>query len=147
MHTIPSAESDAWNLAEGSRDGRPSMVRYRPSLAPFVGDARYPRRLTFSWKYEVSEKSGLPSDAQSDEMRVFEDSLVASFDPERVAILAFVFTHAGVREWHYYVGQVDDLGDRVNAALSYSSTRLPIEIAIEDDAAWEEMSRVLSQCK
>ncbi len=147
MTTIPSAESDAWNLSEGSRQGRPSFVRYRPNLASFVGDPRYPRHLTFTWNYAESQECELPTEAQSDEMRVFEDSLVATFDPERTAILAFVFTEAGVRVWHYYVGDLDDLGDRINTALSYSSSRLPVEIAIEDDAEWQEFRLVLSQCK
>jgi hypothetical protein len=147
MNKIPSAESDNWILAEGSWQGRPTMIRYRPNLAKYIGDIRYPRRITFTWEYEDSHDNGLPTDAQNSEMDTFENSLVATFDPERIAILAFVFTRAGIREWHYYVGHVADLSQRVDAALAYSEERLPIKIAIEDDADWQQMNWVLNQCK
>ena len=40
----------------------------------------------------------------------FEDTIVAALDLDRLGVLAFVFTHTGAREWHFYVGDVDQVG-------------------------------------
>jgi hypothetical protein len=146
MSKIPSAENDAWNLAEGSRNGLPTMIRYRPSLAAFCGDSKYPTLLTIEWSYEQEDKTGLPSDEQSNEMRSFEDSLQKTLDPKRVAVLAFVFTHAGNRVWHYYFGNKSELQKGINKALS-NQPNLPISLNAEEDPDWSEFRLVLSQCK
>lgn len=134
---IPPADSDAWNLAEGKRQGQPILIRYRPGLEQHLGDPRYPRRLTISWAYD-SDSSGLPSDQVADEMRTLEDVLDAALDPERLAILALIHTHGGVRRWHYYLGDVAVVGQRMNEALSHMP-KFPIELDVENDPDWQEL--------
>jgi len=74
-------------------------------------------------------------------MRVLEDALDAALDPERLAILAFIHTHGGVRRWHYYVSDVGVVGERINKALS-GKPKFPINLAVEDDPDWHEMRLV-----
>ena len=145
MKPIPPADSDAWNLAEGASAGQPTLIRYRPSLAAYLGDSRYPRRLTITWTYDTNA-SGMPTHEESDRMRCLEYALDSALDPDRVAILAFVFTHAGERKWHYYVADIKTVGERINRALA-DQPQLPIALEVEDDPDWREMRMVLRGCK
>jgi len=92
------------------------------------------------------QDSYLPTDDQSEELKHFEDSLQMELDPDRVAILAFVFTSGGIREWNYYCGDMAQVAERINAALA-DSPNLPITLSSLSDADWSEMRKVLSQCK
>ena len=142
---IPPADSDAWNTAEGKHDGKPSLIRYRPNLHSFLGDERYPRRLVVIWEFE-SNSSGMPSDEQSDDMREFEDAIVGALDADRCAVLAFVYTHSGIREWHFYLNDVNEAGSRFNESLS-EFPKLPISLQVENDFNWDELRQVYALCQ
>lgn len=140
---ISSANTDAWVLAEGQFQGKPSLLRFRPGLREYAGNPNYPRRLIVKWPYNEDDPSGMPSSSQSDELGSFEDALVDALDTERLAILAFVFTHAGVREWHFYIGDASEVGKRINLALS-DYPKLPISLQVENDSGWNEFLMVLN---
>jgi hypothetical protein len=143
---ISSADLDAWNIAEGNINGKPSLVRFRPNLENHLGDSAYPRRLTITWEYGEDNSSGMPSSTQSDEMKCFEDAIIAALDPERLAILSFTFTNAGIREWHFYVNEVSTVGNKINAVLA-NFQKLPISLQVEDDPNWDELRHVFLKCK
>lgn len=140
---IPSAASDAWNIAEGVSQGKPSLLRYRPSLKKLLGDDRYPKVLLIEWRYDAANSSGMPNDPQTEEMRSLEDTLQSSLDVDRAAILAFIRTGSGVRTWHYYVSDLAEVGERSNQVLEPG---LPIQLAVEDDPQWQKLSNVLKMC-
>jgi hypothetical protein len=144
--TIPSADIAAWNIAEGESDGKPRLIRYRPDLESCIGNPTYPKRLVISWDYEVDNSNGMPTECQSEEMKAFEDALVEVLDPDRLAVLTFVLTNAGCREWHYYVNDVQEAGNRINSALS-DFPKLPIHLQVEDDPEWEQLSAVYNICR
>ena len=143
---IPSAETSAWNIAEGESEGMPRLIRYRPDLESHIGDSNYPKRLVIIWDYEIDNTSGMPSEQLSEEMKSFEDALVGTLDPDRLAVLTFVLTNAGSREWHYYVNDVQEAGNRINSALS-EFAKLPLHLQVEDDPNWEQLSAVYSICQ
>src|SRR5689334_3601036 len=95
---IRPADDDTWHLAEGSIDGRPSRLRYRAGLAGMLGHPALPRRLLITWEYGDDGETGMPEAAASSQLEAFESALHAALDPERTAVLAFVFTHIGARE-------------------------------------------------
>jgi hypothetical protein len=146
MNPIPSAETAAWNIADGIKGGQPIVLRYRPELHPFLGDARYPRRLSITWNYPCDNSSGMPSHLQSDEMQKFEDLLQAHLDADGTAILAFVRTHAGSRSWIYYIADAQLLAQRINAALA-NHPDFPIELEVADDPEWTGLKTILESCK
>ncbi len=141
---IESADTDAWTIAENTNSDSPTVLRFRPNLERFIGDERYPRRLIIAWSYEATNSSGMPTNEQTKKLQEFEDALIASLDPERLAILAFVFTTKGTREWHFYISSVDQVGPKINEALA-DKPGLPIELEAVDDPDWSELSAVLSQ--
>lgn len=139
---IPSAASDSWTVSEGSYAGQPTQIRHRSGLAAYVGHPDYPRRLTITWEYEAAEEFGaLPSPQLLEQMHAFEEKLSDAFDENRDGIIAFIFTCNGTREWHFYIQDVEVIGDILNRTLE---TGLPISIEVEDDAEWSEFSDVLS---
>ena len=143
---IPSAETSAWNIAEGKNEGKPSLIRYRPDLESYIGSPSYPQRLVIIWDYDIENVSGMPSEQLSEEMKSFEDAVVGALDPDRLAIFAFVLTNPGSREWHYYVSDVQEVGNRINSALS-SFSKLPLHLQVEEDPEWEQMRAVYKICK
>lgn len=138
---IEAVNSDAWNIAKGTNPEKPTVLRFRPSLEAFLGDKNYPRRLAITWKFEPVDTSGMPSDTQSADMKDFEYLLIEALDPDRLAILAFVFTSSGSREWHFYLSDVSEVGIRINRALA-NVPKLPIELNVEDDPNWDELRPV-----
>jgi len=143
---IPSAETSSWNIAEGESDGKVRLIRYRPDLEPYIGSPDYPKRLVIIWDYEIGNTSGMPSEQQIEEMKSFEDALVGTLDPERLAILTFVLTCNGCREWHYYVSDIEKIGPKINSALS-TFPKLPIHLQVEDDPDWEQVSMLYNMCE
>ena len=139
---VPSADTDEWVAAEGAMGDRLSLLRFRPGLKRFLGDPRFSRRLQVTWSFDDDGGSGMPSEEDSDAMRPLEDRLVGALEVDGAGVLAFVFTHAGRREWHFYVSASADLGAIVNEALE-DMPGLPIEIALEDDPDWGELGAVL----
>lgn len=142
---IEAANTDAWNIAKGKNPEKPTVLRYRPSLEPFLGDENYPRRLAIIWTFEPADASGMPSETQSADMKDFEDLLIEALDSDRLAVLAFVFTSAGSREWNFYLSDVSEVGIRINQALA-SVPKLPIELRVEDDPNWDELRQVYQLC-
>ena len=143
---IPSANTDAWNTAQGQHQGKPRLLRYRPNLEKYLGDSKYPNRLVIIWDFESEDPSGLPSSELLDEMREFEDAVVDALDIDRCAVLAFILTHDGVREWHFYIYDVSEVGNRINESLA-TFPKLPINLQVEEDSNWDEMRAVLNLCK
>jgi hypothetical protein len=117
IESIPPADSDAWTVADGEYDGRPTLLRFRPNLAHVLGHPALPRRLVVTWTFDQDDWSGLPNSEQSKDLEWFEDCLTSALDPGRAAVLAFVFTHAGVREWHYYFSDSNIVQSRIDLAL------------------------------
>ena len=137
---IPSANSDAWTIAEGERDGLPSLLRFRPGLKKCLGDPRFSRLLQITWTCQRSN-TGMPSPEESDAMQPMEDHLVEALEESDAGVLAFVLTHGGTRLWNFYVAESADLKGLINHALA-DLPRLPIELAIEDDPEWSELARL-----
>ena len=138
---IAAANLAPWNIAESDNGGMPRLIRYRTDLAPFIARSDYPQRLVIIWEYDADNLNGMPSTEQSETMKSFEDALVETLDSDRLAVLAFVLTCNGSREWHYYINRVEEVGLRINTALS-EFPKLPIHLQVENDPEWEQISLV-----
>jgi hypothetical protein len=140
---IRAADDDEWTLAEGSIDERPSMVRFRPGLAQAMGLPALPKRLVVVWEYGDDGDTGMPDAEIAEDLELFENALNEALDPDRTAVLAFVFTHLGTREWHYYIADLEEVADKINEALC-EQPDLPIQMRAFDDPEWTELATVLN---
>jgi len=119
---IAAANSAPWNIAESDNGGMPRLIRYRTDLVPFIASSDYPQRLVIIWEYDAVNLNGMPSTEQSETMKCFEDALDATLDSDRIAVLAFVLTCNGSREWHYYINRVEEVGlESIRPYLSFQS--------------------------
>ena len=118
------------------------LLRFRPGLKSFLGDPRFSRRLQITWTFGDHNSSGMPSEEDSEAMGPMEDRLVEVLEAEKAGILAFVHTHGGTRQWHFYIAETADLGTMINQALA-ELPKLPISLEVEDDPEWSEMAKVL----
>lgn len=143
--SLTSADSDSWNVAHGKDPEQPSILRYRPNLSGSVGDPSYNRRLTIIWPFGSEDESGMPNDEQSAELKKFEDTMIEALDSTGIAILTFVFTSAGQREWCFYFSDVDEAGRAINEALAGQPV-LPIQLGVEEDPDWSMFREVLRGC-
>ena len=143
---IEAANTDAWNIAKGKNPEQPTVLRFRPSLHEHLGSEDYPRRLVIIWQFEAADATGMPDDTQSADMKDFEDMLIDALDPDRLAILAFVFTSSETREWNFYLSDVSEVGIRINKALS-AIPQLPIDLTVESDPNWDELRQVFQLCQ
>jgi hypothetical protein len=146
MVEIKPADSDTWNIAEGNANGKPSLIRYRPELGELIGSPNYPQRLIIFWDYKQTDDSGMPSNTQLDEMKIFEDAIVDPLDVDRLAIFVYSFTNAGTREWHFYTGNIEKVGVIINSVLSRHD-KFPIELQVYQDTDWSELKKVYEICK
>ncbi|MCW1717508.1 DUF695 domain-containing protein [Pseudoalteromonas sp. A3] len=142
---IESADIASWNIADKKVNGTVGLIRYRPELHFLLGHTNYPKKLTIFWDFEQSNSSGLPSDAQIEEMRQFEDAIVPVLDDDRLAIFVFTYTFNGTREWHFYTNDISSVGERINSALS-KFAKLPIEMQVETDERWSKLREVYDLC-
>ncbi|MEL6431846.1 MAG: DUF695 domain-containing protein [Planctomycetota bacterium] len=141
-HEIPASGSDTWSVAEGFDGEMPILIRFRPGLAAFAGDARYPKRLTAVWSYATND-SGQPDDATLDALESFEDRLEAALDPDRLAVLTFTRTGQGERHLHYYLSDEAQVSERINGALEPG---LPVDFRLEEDPEWRVFRGLLRAC-
>jgi hypothetical protein len=88
----------------------------------------------------------MPGNEDSLAMTHMEDSLVPAIEGSRAGTLAFVFTHGGAREWHFYVSETANLGSIINEALA-DLPGLPIELLVADDPEWSEFAGLLQSVK
>lgn len=143
---IESADSASWNIAEGFRDDKPILIRYRPDLDSLFGHLNYSKRLVIFWDYVCTNSTGLPDNNQLNDMREFEDSIVDALDKDRLGIFVYSYTYSGTREWHFYVSNIQLVGETINNALA-SFPKLPIELQVEDDPQWDKLKSIYAHCK
>jgi len=138
---------DVWAIAQGTDGDHPLIIRFRTGLELLIGDQRLQNRLMIAWSFEPTpERSGLPDPALSDAMTAFEDQLSAALEPAELAVLTSVWTTNGMREWVWYGGGQEQLVEAINRALA-GHERLPIQLMIEADPAWEQYKDLLASAE
>ncbi|GFD91078.1 hypothetical protein KUL152_33040 [Tenacibaculum sp. KUL152] len=143
---IESADTAAWNIAEGLRDDKPILIRYRPDLDGLFGHPSYSQRLVIFWDYVCANSTGLPNNNLLNDMREFEDSIVDVLDKDRLGIFVYSYTHSGTKEWHFYVSNIQLVSETINNALA-SFPKLPIELQVIDDPQWDNLKNIYAHCK
>jgi hypothetical protein len=139
---IEAANTDAWSIAKGQTTAStPTVLRFRPSLEAHLGHSLYPKRLVIIWQFEPVNTNGMPNETQSADMKDFEDMLIDALDPDRLAVLAYIYTANDTREWHFYFSDVNEVGIRINKALA-NIPQLPIDLIVEEDPNWDEIRQI-----
>lgn len=126
----------SWTIAEGESNGVPVFVRLRDDVQPQAESGRYLSWVRITWKYEADDEYGLPSDEELDEMSDFEEVLEESLEAGNHAVMVFVMTHAGVRQWLFYTSDIHKTTQRFEALPKSLDDHL--ELSSDNDAEWKE---------
>ncbi len=131
-----------WILAECADPERPFLIRYIESDKG-LDRSIYKSRLNVFWTLRTPTKTGLPSEDDNDETKVFENRLVQAVEPGNHSILVMVLTGRGQKE---YVWQTTDpqLFLKSLTEMPQEEERYPIQIQHNEDETWNYYDRVLA---
>jgi len=129
--TLPD---DQWSIAQGMKDGKPLLVRFRSARPQGVDAGAFPFLLSATWSFQPNE-FGLPSPDEMVLMDQFEDALASSLEGSKTAYLMVILTANGERDWLWYTCGEDDAMSQVNHALT-GHKPYPVQFSIQQDRAW-----------
>lgn len=131
------AESGAgWATATSVQKstGRIIFFRYIRDFTPQFLRSDYPDRVIIVWQYESA--SGMPQQAERDDMDRLEDLLSSKLEAASLATLALVSTGENMREWIYYTRSEAEFIAQLNSAMS-SKKPFPVEVHGAPDPEWK----------
>ncbi len=139
LNEAQSPTDDLWSVAQGVKNGRPLLIRYRSERPHGVEATSYPLLLSATWSY-CGNELGLPAPEESELMAIFEDALASALEASQSAYLMVVLTGNGERDWLWYSRGEADSMSRVNNTLK-GHRRYPVEFSIQRDRAWRAYSQ------
>jgi hypothetical protein len=129
--------ADEWSMLETEVSGLPAFVRLRMNVKSFMKSGSYRTLLRVVWEYEPDVDYQLPSDEELERLDAFEERLCVALEDDGHAVLAFVMTNEGLRQWLFYVKDVNESVRRINA-MPQESDGYPIELSAAEDPEWQE---------
>jgi hypothetical protein len=130
-----SVADDQWSVAQGEKNGKPLLIRYRSERPKGVEARGFPFLLSATWSYQPNE-FGLPSAAEMESMDKFEDALASSLEGSQTAHLMVILTGDSERDWLWYTCGEEDAMRQVNQALK-GHNRYPVQFSVQKDLAWK----------
>jgi hypothetical protein len=136
----PTATNDKWTVAQGEKNGRPLLIRYRNERPQGVEQSAFPFLLSATWTYQPNE-FGLPSAEEMETMDKFEDALVSGLEGSRTAHLMVVLTGNGERDWLWYTRGEKQAMSQVNQSLKGHARYPGVQFSVQSDQAWQAYSQ------
>ena len=133
---------DQWSMAQGIKNGKPLLVRYRSERPQGVDVSAFPFLLSATWTFQPNE-FGLPSSEEMVLMDKFEDVLATSLEGSKTAYLMVILTGNSERDWLWYTCGEDDAMRRVNHALK-SHKPYPVQFSVQQDRAWRAYTQFVA---
>ncbi len=125
-----------WTAPAEGDGGELIMVTGRNDVGKFRSNPRFKIRVEITWNY-VPESDGMPGKSESELMDGVQETMLAEFRKDPVAVLTGVFTGGGERNWIFYTLSTNIFGRKLNEMLE-KYPLLPITIYCENDPDWEE---------
>ena len=137
--TLPD---DQWSMAQGVKNGKPLLVRYRSARPQEVDAVAFPLLLSATWTFQPNE-FGLPSSEEMVLMDKFEDVLASSLEGSKTAYLMVILTGNSERDWLWYTCGEDDAMRQVNHALK-GHKPYPVQFSVQQDRAWRAYTQFVA---
>lgn len=124
-----------------------------PVIMKFVNEipndsiiAKFPFLTVVSWKYNGSERNGMPPKSINERMIVLEEALESSMSNSDIFTHAYSRTGNNLKELVYYATKQSDFMEMLNGTLEKYDV-FPIEINFYEDREWTDFKRVLNDFK
>ncbi|MDE6317148.1 MAG: DUF695 domain-containing protein, partial [Muribaculaceae bacterium] len=129
-----------WTSPTEAENGSLIMVTGRRDVDKFRNNPKFSIRVEVSWKY-AGEANGMPDVATSELMSEVQDSLLATFQKDPVAVLTGIYTGDNRRDWVFYTLSTHIFQKKINESLEQFPV-LTLEIYAENDPDWAEYSEM-----
>ena len=133
--------TDNWLVAQGDIDGLPAIVRLRDEVQSFIKGGKHQHYLRVVWEMSEIDEFGLPDENEMQRLELFEDRLCSVFEAGDHAILSFVLTNDGLRQWLFYSQDLEESVRRINE-MPQEEAAYPIELTANEDPEWSEYGLV-----
>jgi hypothetical protein len=131
---------DEWSVFETEIDELPAFVRFRSDAGSLV-KGNYPTSFRVVWEYAADDEYQLPSDDELERLDDFEEHLGQALEDDGHAVLVFVMTNDGLRQWLFYTKDLGETTRRINA-MPQEHDPYPIELTSAPDPQWSEYQRL-----
>lgn len=130
-----------WFVVEIQIDDLPAFVRFRDTVESYISSGKYRRYLRVVWECAEADELGIPSESEWQQLETFENNLCDALEADDHAVLTFVMTYDGLRQWLFYTQDVQESGRRINT-MPQEEEQYPIELTTKEDPNWEEYKLV-----
>ena len=117
-------------------DAGPFFLRLRTPVLEGEETGSHDHVLQIVWPYADEGSGAMPTGADSDRMKVFEDRLCAAWESDGLAVLTAVLTYNGARQWVFYTHTVPECGKRLSE-MDQEEEPYPIELTSGKDSGWD----------
>jgi len=136
----PSPE-DRWVLARGFEGDKPLLFRILDQRPAEVDPEQYRHLCSISWPYEPDNEEGMPSADEFDRMSFFEELLTPALESPGAAYMVIAATGNGLRQWHWYARDTEELMTLVNEVLEECEP-FPVEFSVDEDPNWDAYNQL-----
>jgi hypothetical protein len=119
-------------------------MRVRQNVRLLAGHPAFESRLSITWTYGDSD-TGLPDEDESEQMTMFEDRLLDTYEQGNHAIAVAVITHNSRREWVFYSSDLRESQRRINQEFAGEGP-FPVKLEATDDPRWQQYIEILQTC-
>lgn len=125
-------------------DGFPVVLKFVNELPDHELRQQYGWLTVISWKYDGSERNGMPPEETNEQMMALEHAIDESLQMKGLCKHAYSRTGNNLKELVYYISDRDEFMKHFNSALAEHPT-YPIEINFYEDRTWRDFQTILER--
>ena len=130
-------------IGELEEAGFPVVFKFVDNLPSEETRARFGWLTVITWKYDGSQRNGMPPDETNSQMRSLEHAVEDNVESKGHCRHAYSRTGNSLKELVYYICDRDEFMRAFNAALK-GHPRYPLEINFYEDRGWEDFQKILA---
>lgn len=131
------SNQESWHVSEVNSEGEITILRVR-RVQPRLS---LKAKIRIIWECQEIGINDMPSQPELGRMTTCEENLEAICDECGNAVLLFVITGSGIRQWVLQCQDVSEFTMWLNKVLPHSPP-FPIELEFEEDKEWSEYSEM-----
>ena len=129
-------------IGEVEEGGFPVVFKFVDELPSEETRGRFGWLTVVSWKYDGSQRNGMPPEETNSYMRSLEHAIEDNLESKGYCQHAYSRTGNSLKELVYYISDREQFMKAFNNALR-DRPRYPLEINFYEDRAWEDFQKIL----
>lgn len=133
-------------IGEYYENDLPVIVKFVNRIPDESTQTKLPMLTVISWKYDGSQRNGMPIAGVNQKMMKLEEAIANSNSDDNNFKHAYSRTGNNLKELVYYSKSQEIFMQKLNNTLS-NHERYPIEIEFYEDREWNEFNKLLKDFK